>query len=85
MKTQSRDTRPEIEEIQISLIRNASIARKVSVVRSLSETTMRLSRKAIARANPGLNDRELDLKFVEYHYGKALANNLREYMDRKAL
>ena len=85
MKTQSRDTRPEVEEIQISLIRKASIAKRIGVVRSLSETTIRLSRRAIARANPELNDRNLDLKFVEYHYGKTLANNLREYLDKKSL
>ncbi|MEN8128440.1 MAG: hypothetical protein ABFR90_11665 [Planctomycetota bacterium] len=83
MITQSLDTHPEIEELQISLIRNSSIAKRISKVRSLSESTIWLSRRAIMRANPDLDKKELDLKFVSYHYGEKLAGLLREYMETK--
>jgi hypothetical protein len=85
MKTQSSDTHPEIEKVLISLIQNLSTAKKISSVRSLSESTIKLSRRAITRANPNLNRRELNFKFVSYHYGEKLSELLREYMEGKSL
>ena len=85
MITQSSDTHPKMEELQVLLIRNASTAKRISRVRSLSESTIRLSRRAIKRANPDLNERELNLKFVSYHYGENLADLLHEYMDKRSL
>ena len=85
MITQSPDTHPRMEELQVLLIRSASTAKRISRVRSLSETTIRLSRRAIKRANPDLNERELNLKFVSYHYGENLADLLHEYMDKRSL
>ena len=83
MICQSPDTNPHAEKVQIGLIRNSSVAQRISTVRSLSHTTMYLSRRAIQRANPDMSEREVDLAFVEHHYGKALAEQLRSYMDCK--
>lgn len=85
MITQSPDTHPKIEELQISLIRSSSTAKRISSVRSLSESTIRLSRRAIMRANPDLDKKELNLKFISYHYGEKLAGLLREYMEIRSL
>ena len=82
---QSIDTHPDAENIQISLIRTATIAKRISRTRSFSQSIIQLSRKAIMRANPKLNERELILTFITYHYGDELANRLREYLDQKAL
>jgi hypothetical protein len=82
---QSSDTSPQAEKVQIELIRQSSVARRISVVRSLSQTMMYLSRRAIQRANPSLSERDVDLLFVELHYGKDLADQLRLYMERKRL
>ena len=84
MITQSADTNPKVEKFQISLIRQASIAKRIARMRSLSQTVIQLSRRAIMRANPGLSERELNLIFVSYHYGTELADRLRKYLDRKA-
>ncbi|MFQ5585025.1 MAG: hypothetical protein ACE5GL_11365, partial [Calditrichia bacterium] len=67
----------------IGLIRKASSAEKIAQVRSLSKTVMRLSRRAIARANKGLSEEQIDLLFVEYHYGKDLANRLKKYLEKR--
>jgi len=83
MITQSLDTHPKIEELQISLIRSSSIAKRISIVCSLSESTIQLSRRAIMRANPHVDKKELDLKFISYHYGEKLAGLLREYLKTK--
>jgi len=85
MKTQSSDTHPEIEKVLISLIQRSSTAKKISKVRSLSESTIKLSRRAIMRANPGLDKKELNLKFISFHYGKKLAARFREYMENRSL
>lgn len=84
MITQSADTNPKVEKFQISLIRQASIAKRIARMRSLSQTVVQLSRRAIMRANPDLSERELNLIFVSYHYGTELADRLRKYLDRKA-
>ena len=84
MITQSVDTNPKVEKFQISLIRQASIAKRIARMRSLSQTVVQLSRRAIMRANPGLSEQELNLIFVSYHYGTELADRLRKYLDRKA-
>ena len=78
---QSPDTAPQAEKVQIELIRRSSVAERISMVRSLSQMTMFLSRRAIRRANPSLSEREVDLAFVELHYGKDLAERLRSYME----
>jgi len=78
------DTNPKAEEFQISLIRQVSVAKRISQMRSLSQLTMRLSRRAILRVNPELSEQELDLIFIAYHYGDDLANCLRKYLRLEA-
>lgn len=85
MISQSSDTAPEAEKVQIELIRKSSVSRRIATVRSLSQTTMYLSRRAIQRTNPSLSEREVDLAFVVYHYGDDLAERLRSYMESKRL
>ena len=82
MRTQSMDTRLEAEEVLISLIRKASIAKKFAQVRSLSQTTLQLSRRAIARTNKESSERQIDILFVSNHYGKEIATNLENYLNR---
>jgi hypothetical protein len=76
------DTHPEIEEIQLFLIRKATIATRIARARSLSQTTIKLSRRAISRANPELTEQELDIAFVAYHYGSELASRLKTYINK---
>ena len=45
---------------------------------------MQLSRRAIARANPDLSEKQIDLLFVAYHYGDNLALNLEKYLDKNS-
>jgi len=81
MKTQSKDTRIETEDVLISLLKKASVAKKFSQVRSLSEITLQLSRRAIARANRNLSEEQIDILFVSHHYGKEIAHNLEKYIS----
>ena len=84
MSTQSRDTDPHAEAIQISLLRSAGTSRGLGLARSLSRTAIRLSRRAIASAHPGMNDRERMLLWVQYHYGHDLETRLAVYLRGRA-
>lgn len=78
------DTSPEAERVQIALLRRAGPGRRFDLMRSLTATTVALSRRAIQRANPDLSQHELDLRFVELHYGRELAGRLRTYLENRA-
>jgi len=78
---QSFDTHPKIEEMQISLIRQSNVAKRISRMCSLSQIIIQLSLRAVFRANPKLSEQELKFKFIAYHYGNELADRLRKYLD----
>jgi len=80
MRTRSSDTHPDAEAVQIALLRQATVAQRFHLVRSLSQTVMGLSWRAIRRANPEASEEEVALKFVALHYGEELADRLREYL-----
>ena len=81
MKTQSIDTRPKTERILISLLRQESTAKKFSQIRSLSQTTIQLSKRAISRANKTFDKNQINSLFISYHYGKKLAERFRKYLN----
>lgn len=81
--TQSTDTHPKAEEMQVWLLRQATVAKRLAVMRSLSRTTIQLSRRAIRRANPTYSQLEVKLAFVAYHYGEELADRLRQYLEQR--
>ena len=83
MKTQSVDTHPEAEKVQIQLIRQASVTQRIIRMRSLTSSLMQLSKKAIRRANPRASQDELDVLFVKYHYGEELAVRFQAYLQQR--
>ena len=83
MSTLSKDTHPDAEKYQIELIRKASFSKRLSLLRTMTQTARLHSYRAIKRANPGLSDRDCDILFVEYHYGKELAEKLKKYLENK--
>jgi hypothetical protein len=85
MMSQSPDTTPQAEKVQIELIRKASVSKRISKARSLSQTAIYLSQRAIKRANPFLSEQEADLAFVASHYGQNLAERLRLYLEQRRL
>jgi len=82
MKTQSIDTHPKTEKILISLLKQQSTAKKFSQIRSLSQMSIQLSRRAISRANKTLDENQINLLFINYHYGKDLAERVGKYLTQ---
>jgi len=83
VKTQSRDTHPDIERVQIEMLRKAGTAERVRLARSLSQSVMQMSWSAIKKANPHASEEEVSILFVTQNYGDDLANGLREYLARR--
>jgi hypothetical protein len=83
MKTLPSDTQPKAEKVLISLLRDANAAEKFAQIRSLSQTVMQLSRRAITRTNRDLDEEQINLRFLSLHYGKDLAERVEKYLHRK--
>jgi hypothetical protein len=83
MKTLLQDTSPEVEQKLMEMLRRQTPTERLSKTLYITSVTLNLSRRAIARANPGKSKRELDLLFVEYHYGKELAERVKKHIDMK--
>jgi hypothetical protein len=79
---QPNDTHPKAQEKQISLIRQLSVAERISRLRSFSQTIIQLSRRAVTRVNPSLSREELNCKIIAHHYGNDLAERLHKYLNR---
>lgn len=83
MRARSADTDPSIEQVHIALLRRATVAKRLALATSLSETVIGLARRAIRRSVPALDEQGLALRFVEIHYGPGLANDLRVYLAQR--
>jgi hypothetical protein len=83
MRTQSEDTSPEMERVQIELNRKASPAKLFGLVRSMSQTMMQASRENIRKLHPDASKEELSLILVELYYGKEVANLVRTQMKKR--
>jgi hypothetical protein len=73
------DTDPVTEKVYISLLQKATIL----MLTTLTGNVTFLSKRAIQRANPGMNKQERDIEFVKLHYGKDLAEKLKKYLQIK--
>jgi hypothetical protein len=83
MLTQSRDTHPEAERVQLELLRKTTPERRLELGLIFCEEALAIAHHAIAQANPLLSVREQKLLFVEITYGKDLADRVRAYLARK--
>ena len=83
MKTQSRDTHPEIERMQIEMLRRLSPQERLDRMNTWSKAVLELAWYGLERANPGANEKELGILFVAIHYGQPLADRLRDYLHKR--
>ncbi len=74
------DTDEATERVHLDLLRRSSPGRRLALALSISSTVVGLSRRGLARAHPDLTEEELALLFVERHYGRRLADDLRAFL-----
>lgn len=75
------DTAPQMAELQKLMLRQAGMAERFAIVRSLTASTIQLSRRAIARNHPNLQDAALNSLFVAHHYGSDLARAYDQFVQ----
>jgi len=78
-----KDTAPEAEKVQIELLPKAGMAKRSNMTLSLSQTVIELSRRALKRANPGLNEFELKILFLSNCWGRELSEKVKKVMIEK--
>ena len=78
------DTTPDAERVQVDLLRAAPVARRLHLALHLTATVIGAARRALARSQPQVSSRELDLRFVELHYGADVAAGLRAELERRS-
>ena len=79
------DTEKAAENVQLELLRAKTPAQRSRLVCSLTHTAIFHAKRAIERAHPGLSQQERDLLFIEVHYGKELAGDVRAYLQERRL
>ena len=77
------DTAADADAVQVALLRAAPVARRLHLAVSLSATVIGAARRALTRAEPNASARERDLRFVELHYGREIADGLRADLHRR--
>ena len=73
------DTHPSADIVQCELLRQASIAQRLTMMRSMTRIAVHGSRRACEQAHPELTLHELELLFVELNYGRDLADKVRRH------
>ncbi len=77
------DTPPDIEQLQIELLRQKTVTERMALAGNLTHFVIQLSRQAIARQHPEWTQRQVDLEWVEVHYGRELAESLRADLESR--
>jgi hypothetical protein len=79
----SADTDADAERVQIELLRRAGVARRAAMALSLSAQVIGLARRALRRSSPGATEQEIGVRFVERHYGRDLAAEVRRFLSTR--
>ncbi len=77
------DTSRDADRVQVDLLRAAPVWRRLQLACSLSASVVRAARHALAQADPDSGPIERDIRFVELHYGSALAAGLRAHLMQR--
>lgn len=83
MRTQSPDTSPDAERVQIERLRAMTPAQRMAVSRAMTRRNIHLSLRAIRRAQPDASDDDVKVTFIAVHYGSDLAERVREELARR--
>ena len=77
MQPQSVDTSPEMEHIQIELLRKRSIPQKIAMVESWSQFILEATKQGIRRDYPEMSEEDIALTLVARQFGQPFAEKIR--------
>jgi hypothetical protein len=70
------DTSPEALAVQLDCLRKMTPQQRLELALALSAQVRKMAMDAIRRRLPHLEEREMQLRFIEAVYGKELANKI---------
>ncbi len=76
MRTQSSDTSPEVERVQIALFRQASTSKRFAIMSAWSHLLIEANKESIRQQYPDADEKEIGLIFVARHYRHGVADKL---------
>lgn len=71
------DTSPEAEAIQLEAVRRLKPSERLEIAMRLTSALVSQSKSAIRRRFPEITADEVEIKFIELHYGQDLADAVR--------
>src|SRR2546428_13410029 len=84
MRTQSIDTSPEVEQVQIARIRALSITKRFASLRGWTQLITNANIQALREQHKNANESEIACIFVAREYGGALAAGLRSALTKRS-
>ena len=72
-----KDTSPTVEQMQIELLRQAGMTRRIELAAEMTRFAIDGAYAALRRRYPEATELEIRLLFVEHNYGVALATHVR--------
>lgn len=85
MRTQSIDTSPEAERIQIMLLRKRGTQKRFQLATSVSNSTLASTHIYLRRQYPGITEQDAMFLSAEHTMGQALVNELRQTSERRQI
>ena len=79
------DTSPQAYAVQLELLRQMSPLQRLQKAFSLSRQVKQMTMNAIRRRHPDFDEDAIRFKFIELVHGKALADELRQWMKERML
>lgn len=72
----SRDTSQEAERVQIGILREMSVARRLELIGDMNDMARQLAFIGLRARHPGANAEELEHQFCQLTLGEALARRV---------
>jgi hypothetical protein len=85
MRTQSIDTSPEAERVQIAILRKASVSQRFRRTASMSHLTMMSAQRYLQQKNAHVTGLEAMFLSVEHSFGKAITQELRQASEMRQI
>jgi hypothetical protein len=70
------DTDPQVEELQVRLLRHTPAWRKLEMLAGLFTTARMLARSGISQRHPQADQNEIDRRLAALLYGEDISRNL---------
>jgi len=84
MRTQSSDTHPKAEAVQIKLLQQAGPAKRLAMTLRMTHNSFALSLQNLKRLHPDWDEQTCKLELAKLLYGKELATHIQNHIQRRA-